>query len=71
MTLPVSSTLVPVLFASDATDLMNLSGDGTVWALYMSIANIKSGIRNRPTSHGWIPVAQLPNSPKRVKKIMP
>jgi len=69
MTLPIGATLVPVLFASDATHLTNFSSDGIVWPLYMSIGNIKSVIRNRPTSHMWIPVALLPNSPKRVKKI--
>jgi len=46
MTLPVGATLVPVLFASDAIHLTNLSGDGKVWTLYMSIGKIKSGIRN-------------------------
>jgi len=61
--------LVPVLFVSDATHLTNFSGDGKVWPLYMSVGNIKSGIQNRPTSHTWIPVALLPNSPKRVKRI--
>jgi len=69
MNLPVGSTLVPVLFASDSTHLTNFSGDGKVWPLYMSIGNIKSGIRSRPTSHAWIPVALLPNSSKQVKKI--
>jgi len=69
MTLPVGATLVLVLFASDATQLMNFSGDGKVWPLYMSIGKIKSGIQNRSTSHMWIPVALLPNSPKGVNKI--
>jgi len=68
MILPVGATLVLVLFASNATHLTNFSGDGKVWPLYISIGNIKSGIRNRPTSHAWIPVALLPNSPKQVKK---
>ncbi|KAF8415030.1 hypothetical protein EV426DRAFT_579132 [Tirmania nivea] len=64
MTLPVGATLVPVLFASDATHLINFSGDGKVWPIYMSIGNIKSRVRNKPTSHVWIPVALLPHSPK-------
>ncbi|KAF8416585.1 hypothetical protein EV426DRAFT_509221, partial [Tirmania nivea] len=49
--LPIGATLVPVLFASDATHLTNFSGDSKVWPLYMSIGNIKSSIRNQPTSH--------------------
>jgi len=69
MTLPVGSTLVPVLFASDATHRTNFSGDGKVWPLYMSIGNIRSSIHNKPTSHAWVLVAILPNSPKHVKKV--
>ena len=69
MSLPVGATLVPVLFASDATHLMNFSGDGKLWPLYMSIGNIKSSIRNRPTSYAWVPVAILPIGPKRIKKV--
>jgi len=69
MTLPIGSMLVPVLFVSDATHLTNFSGDGKVWPLYMTIGNIKSSIRNKPTSHAWVPVAILPNTPKRIKKV--
>ena len=69
MTLPVGSTLVPVLFTSDTTHLTNFSGDGKVWPLYMSIVNIRSSIMNKPKSHAWVPVAILPNSPKRIKKV--
>jgi hypothetical protein len=61
--------LVPILFGSDGTHLTNFSGDGKLWPLYMSIGNIKSSIRNKPTSHACIPVALLPNSPKCVKKV--
>jgi len=35
----------------------------------MSIGNIKSSVRNRPTFHAWILVALLPSSPKRIKKV--
>ena len=69
MTLPVGSTLVPVLLASDATHLTNFSGDGKVWPLNMSIWNIRSSIRNKPTSHACVPVAILPNGTKRIKKV--
>ena len=69
MTLPVGATLVPVLFASDATHLTNFSGDGKVLSAYMSIGNIKSSIRNKPTFHAWVPVAILPNGPKHIKKV--
>ena len=69
MTLPVGSTLVLVLFVSDTMHLTNFSGDGKVWPLYMSIGNIRSSIRNKPTSHAWVPVAILPNAPKHIKKV--
>jgi len=35
----------------------------------MSIGNIKSSIRNKPTSHAWVPVAILPNASKHIKKV--
>jgi len=69
MTLPVGSTLVLVLFASDATYLTNFSGDGKAWPLYMSIGNIRSSICNKPTSHAWVLVAILLNSRKHIKKV--
>ena len=69
MQLPIGSTLVPVLFASDATHLTNYSGDGKVWPLYMSIGNIKSSMRNKPSNQAWVPVALFPVGPKRVKKV--
>jgi len=70
MTLPIGSTLVLVLFASDARHLSNFSGDGKVWPLYMTIGNIKSSsIRNKPTSYTWVPVAILQNAPKCIKKV--
>ena len=69
MELPVGSTLVPVLFASDATYLTNFSGDGKVWPIYISICNIKASIRNKPSHQAWIPIALLPNGPKHTKKV--
>ena len=35
----------------------------------MTLGNIHSNIRNRPSSHAWIPIALLPIFPKRVDKI--
>ncbi|KAF8432615.1 hypothetical protein BGX38DRAFT_1077160, partial [Terfezia claveryi] len=67
--IPVGSTLVPVLLASDQTHLTNFSGDKKLWPLYMSIGNIKSSMRNKPTMNAWIPIALLPIPPKRLDKI--
>ena len=69
MELPIASTLVPVLFASNATHLTNFSSDGKVWPLDMSIANIKSSTSNKSSNQAWVPVAVLPVGPKRVKKV--
>jgi len=70
MTLLVGGILVPGLFTSDATYLTNFSADHKAWPLYMSIGNIKSSVRNRPTFHAWVPVALLPSSPKRIRKVL-
>ncbi|KAF8427073.1 hypothetical protein EV426DRAFT_506455, partial [Tirmania nivea] len=65
----VGSTLLPVLLASDQMHLTNFSGDKKLWPLYMSIGNIKSTVRNKPTMNAWIPIALLPIPPKRLDKI--
>ncbi|KAF8436737.1 hypothetical protein BGX38DRAFT_1075436, partial [Terfezia claveryi] len=67
--IPVRSTLVPVLLASDQTHFTNFSRDKKLWPLYMSIGNIKSTIYNKPTINAWIPIALLPIPPKHLDKI--
>ena len=57
MELPIGSTLVPILFASDTNHLTNFSLDGKVWPVYMSIGNIKSTTRNKSSIQAWVPVA--------------
>ncbi|KAF8460148.1 hypothetical protein BDZ91DRAFT_785483 [Kalaharituber pfeilii] len=68
--LPVGSTLVPILLASDGTHLTNYSGDKKIWPVYMSIGNITSSVRNTPSMHAWIPIAMPPTIPKRVNRIV-
>ncbi|KAF8415846.1 hypothetical protein EV426DRAFT_541644, partial [Tirmania nivea] len=58
--IPVGSMLIPVLLAYDQTYLTNYSRDKKLWPLYMSIGNIKSIVRNKPTMNAWIPIALLP-----------
>ncbi|KAF8427093.1 hypothetical protein BGX38DRAFT_1106329 [Terfezia claveryi] len=67
-TLPVRSSLVPVLFKSDQTCLTNFSGDKKLWPLFMSIGNILSEICNKPSSQAWILIGLFPVSPKRNNK---
>lgn len=39
-----------------------------MWPIYLTIGNIPSAIRAKPTYHAWIPIAFLPIGPKRVHK---
>ncbi|KAF8446789.1 hypothetical protein BGX38DRAFT_1093917, partial [Terfezia claveryi] len=66
-TLPIGSSLVPILLTSDQTCLMNFSGDKKLWPLFMSIGNIRAEIRNRPTAQAWILMGLFPIGPKRNK----
>ncbi|RPB07532.1 hypothetical protein P167DRAFT_495597 [Morchella conica CCBAS932] len=59
-TLPEGSTVVPVICASDGTHLTNFSGDKKAWPVYLTIGNITSEIRNKPSSFAFILLALLP-----------
>jgi len=43
------------------------SGDKKLWPIYMTIGNISSTVRNKPSYHAWIPLAFLPKEPLRVE----
>ncbi|KAF8415498.1 hypothetical protein BGX38DRAFT_1110177, partial [Terfezia claveryi] len=47
-TLPIETSLVPVLLTSNQTCLMNFSRDKKLWPLFMTISNIHSEIQNQP-----------------------
>ena len=49
--IPVGCTLIPVLVASDQTHLTNYSGDKKLWPVYISIGNIDSTLRNKPSMY--------------------
>ncbi|KAF8430328.1 hypothetical protein EV426DRAFT_526517, partial [Tirmania nivea] len=66
---PVGCTVVPVLLASDQTYLTNFFRDKKLWPLYMSLGNINSIVRNKPTMNAWIPIALLPILPKCLDKV--
>src|SRR6266404_6248603 len=57
-------TLVPLIFMSDATHLSNYAGDKKEWPIYMTIGNLSSGLRQKPTAHSVVMVALLPIPPK-------
>lgn len=69
MALPAGSTLITVLLSSDQTYLANCAADNKLWHLFMSIGNMRSHIRNRPTEHSSILIALLPMGSKRTKGI--
>ncbi|RPB12626.1 hypothetical protein P167DRAFT_487424 [Morchella conica CCBAS932] len=63
-TLPEGSTVVPIICASDGTHLTNFSGDKKAWPIYLTIGNIKSSVRSKPTGHSLILLGLLPVPPK-------
>lgn len=58
--LPHGSTLIPILLGSDKAHLTQFSGTKSAWPLYLSIGNIHSSIRNKPTMMCWVLIAYIP-----------
>ncbi|RPB06970.1 hypothetical protein P167DRAFT_496468, partial [Morchella conica CCBAS932] len=53
-------TVVPLICASGGTYLTNFSGDKKAWPVYLTIGNITSEIRNKPSNFAFILMALLP-----------
>jgi len=60
---------VPVICASDKTDLSNFSGDQHAWPLYLTSGNIRKDIRRTPKKRAWILVGLIRCPPKGAKNI--
>ncbi|KAI0697929.1 hypothetical protein BC835DRAFT_1269682 [Cytidiella melzeri] len=73
--LPKGATLVPVILASDKTQLSNFSGDKSAWPVYLTIGNISKNLCRSPSSHatvllGYLPVAKLESIPKAKRAVL-
>jgi Plavaka transposase len=59
--LPADSTVIPIILGSDSTHLTNFAGGKKAWPLYLSIGNIASKARNRPSERAWVLIAYIPS----------
>ncbi|KIJ35677.1 hypothetical protein M422DRAFT_262084 [Sphaerobolus stellatus SS14] len=62
--LPEGATVVPIIFASDKTQLTQFTGDKQAWPVYLTIGNISKDIRKKPSTCvvillGYLPVTKL------------
>jgi len=57
---PTGTTIVPVICASDKTQLTNFSGDQHAWPLCLTIGNIQKEDRRTPKKRAWIVVGLIP-----------
>ena len=62
--IPEGGTVVPLLFGSDKTHIINFSGDKAAWPLYMTLGNVQKEIRRQSSKCALVLVALLPVLPK-------
>jgi len=62
--LPAGASLVPFIFLSDSIHLTAYVGDKKIWPVYMTIGNLSSVIRMKPTTHSVDMIAVLPEKAK-------
>jgi hypothetical protein len=57
---PEGATVVPLLFATDKTQLTYHSGDQTIWPIYLTIGNLSHEARRSKKLNGFVMVGMLP-----------
>ncbi|KAG8731164.1 hypothetical protein FRC11_004838, partial [Ceratobasidium sp. 423] len=58
--LPPGATVIPIIIASDATQLTNFLGGKSAWPVYITIGNIPKGIRAKVNNYSTMLLAYLP-----------
>jgi hypothetical protein len=65
---PLAATIVPLFGISDQIHHTNYSGTKKEWPVYLSLGNIDSTIRSKPSNLASILVGLLPVPPKYLFK---
>ncbi|EJD33712.1 hypothetical protein AURDEDRAFT_38538, partial [Auricularia subglabra TFB-10046 SS5] len=60
--LPEGALVIPIILASDKTQLTVLSGDKSAYPVYITIGNIHSDIRRQPSTRATVLLGYLPVS---------
>ncbi|CAE7226983.1 unnamed protein product [Rhizoctonia solani] len=58
--IPCGGVAIPVLVATDPTQLTMISGDKVACPVYATIGNISKDIRAKPSEHAWLLIGYIP-----------
>ncbi|EGO02497.1 hypothetical protein SERLA73DRAFT_38037, partial [Serpula lacrymans var. lacrymans S7.3] len=57
--LPQGASVAPVIMATDKTQLTQFSGDKSAYPVYLTLGNIPSSIRCKPSQHAYVLIGYL------------